>query len=154
MPQDIIEFYRKRDDYGFFSNFAPYPVTINGKTWPTTEHYFQAQKFAGLPHEETIRQAASAKEAATMGRCFSPIRKDWEQVKDDVMRTALKAKFGQHPKLKRLLLETGTAHLVEHTQNDCYWGDGGNGSGQNMLGQLLMERREQLARPKPIFCNF
>jgi predicted NAD-dependent protein-ADP-ribosyltransferase YbiA (DUF1768 family) len=43
-----------------------------------------------------------------------------------------------------LLLGTGEAELVEHTRNDNYWGDGGDGTGKNRLGQLLIELREEL----------
>jgi ribA/ribD-fused uncharacterized protein len=60
------------------------------------------------------------------------------------MSKALTAKFTQHPELKALLLGTGDARLVEHTENDSYWGDGGNGRGRNMLGQLLMQLRTKL----------
>ena len=65
---------------------------------------------------------------------------------DDIMREALRAKFEQHPKLRSLLLATGDAALVEHTRNDRYWADAGDGTGKNRLGQLLMELREQLRR--------
>ena len=82
---------------------------------------------------------------AKMGRDRSrPLRSDWEQVKDDVMRVALAAKFAQHPTLAQLLISTSAADLVEHTKNDAYWGDGGDGSGLNRLGQLLMELRSKL----------
>jgi hypothetical protein len=43
-----------------------------------------------------------------------------------------------------ILLGTGDAEIVEHTENDDYWGDGGDGSGTNKLGQILMRVREQL----------
>jgi N-glycosidase YbiA len=43
-----IHFYRVNDRYGEFSNFAPCPIELNGRHWPTSEHYFQAQKFALL----------------------------------------------------------------------------------------------------------
>jgi len=52
------------------------------------------------------------------------------------------AKFEQHAGLRELLLSTGEAKLVEHTERDDYWGDGGDGSGRNGLGRLLMEVRE------------
>jgi ribA/ribD-fused uncharacterized protein len=65
-------------------------------------------------------------------------------VKDDVMRRALRAKFEQNPELREQLLATGEAHLIEHTATDSYWGDGGDGSGLNRLGELLMELRAQL----------
>ena len=60
------------------------------------------------------------------------------------MREALRAKFTQHPALRSLLLSTGDETIVEHTENDNYWGDGGDGSGRNRLGVLLMELREKL----------
>jgi ribA/ribD-fused uncharacterized protein len=141
----VIEFYRTGDDYGEFSNFAAYPIVVNGVEWPTSEHYFQAQKFAGTPHEEAVRLADSPMTAAKMGRERSrPLRADWEAVKDDIMREAVHAKFSQHPKLLGLLLSTHDAEIVEHTTNDAYWGDGGDGSGKNMLGRILMEVRRQL----------
>lgn len=140
-----ILFYRVNEPYGAFSNFSAHPFKLNGKTWPTTEHYFQAQKFAGTAHESEIRALSSPMMAARAGRSRKrPLRPDWERVKDDVMRQALKAKFTQHADLRELLLSTGDAHLVEHTANDRYWADGGDGSGRNRLGELLVELRAQL----------
>jgi N-glycosidase YbiA len=140
-----ILFYRVNEPYGEFSNFAPYPLELKGKAWPTSEHYFQAQKFAGTDQEEAIRRAESPVVAATLGRSREQmLRLGWEGVKDDIMRDALRAKFTQHPQLQALLLATGDAELVEHTTNDRYWADGGDGGGKNRLGQLLMELRTQL----------
>ena len=73
-----------------------------------------------------------------------PLRRDWESVKDQVMLEAVRAKFTQHDDLREVLLGTGDAKLVEHTENDNYWGDGGDGSGKNRLGQLLMQLRAEL----------
>ncbi len=143
---NTINFYRVSDAYGEFSNFAPYPITIDGKVWPTTEHYFQGRKFPGTEHEEAIRTTHSPMIAARMGRSRQrPLRPDWDAVKDEIMLEAVRAKFAQHPKLAALLLSTGTARLVEHTKNDRYWGDGGDGSGKNRLGEILMRVREELA---------
>ena len=64
------------------------------------------------------------------------------------MRRALDAKFTQHGKLKRRLLATGAATLIEHTRNDRDWADGGDGSGLNRLGVLLMELRDRLREGK------
>ena len=137
-----INFYRLNEPYGGFSNFSPHPFELKGVIWPTSEHYFQAQKFAGTEHEEEIRLAKSPMIAARMGRSRGrPLRGDWERVKEDIMREALQAKFEQQPALKALLLSTDDSELVEHTKNDAYWGDGGDGTGKNRLGQLLMELR-------------
>jgi len=140
-----ILFYRVDEPYGGFSNFSPHPVELEGRVWPTSEHYFQAQKFAGTEHEEAVRLAKSPMVAARMGRSRArPLRPDWESVKDEIMREVLRAKFAQHDSLRSLLLSTGDAELVEHTTKDRYWADGGNGSGKNRLGQLLMELRSEL----------
>lgn len=144
-----IRFSRVNDRYGCFSNFAPYPIRLKGKIWPTVEHYFQAQKFAGSEYEDAIRLAISPAVAAHMGRDRAkPIRLDWDEVKNDIMREAVLAKFTQHTKLRERLLDTGDAILVEHTRRDRYWGDGGDGHGKNMIGRILMGVRDQLKQPK------
>src|SRR5215471_15041120 len=99
-----ILFYRVSEPYGEFSNFAPCPVKLKGHNWPTTEHYFQAQKFAGTEHEHAIRKTKSPMIAARLGRSRKhPLRKDWESAKDNVMPEALRAKFTQHADLRALL---------------------------------------------------
>src|SRR6187455_459542 len=100
-----IEFYSTGDEYGEFSNFAAFPFTLDGKQWPTSEHYFQAQKFSDEAYRERIRQASSPMIAARLGRSRSvPIRSDWEKVKLDVMRAAVREKFSAHAQLIMLLL--------------------------------------------------
>jgi N-glycosidase YbiA len=141
----IIRFYSVSGEYGCISNFSPHPIVLKGRTWPTSEHYFQAQKFAGTSDEEEVRQAKSPRVAARMGRSRKrPLRKDWEAVKDQIMYEAVRAKFTQHADLRAILLGTGDAEIVEHTENDAYWGDGGDGTGKNRLGQILMKVREGL----------
>ena len=123
------------------------PVTILYRpVGPKELDLIAASGFRAFPsHEETVRQAKSPMIAARLGRSRAhPLRTDWETVKDEIMREALRAKFTQHPRLFSLLLATGDANLVEHTNNDSYWGDGGDGTGRNRLGELLMELRGQL----------
>ncbi|GHO83662.1 NADAR family protein [Dictyobacter formicarum] len=142
----MISFYSAREEpYGCFSNFSRHGIKIDGVWWPTSEHYFQAQKFAGTPHEEAVRRAYSPKQAAEMGRDRSrPLRSDWESVKDDVMLRAVLRKFETHAELRELLLSTGDEEIVENAPGDYYWGVGRDGSGQNKLGQILMEVRSIL----------
>jgi hypothetical protein len=146
MPDTTIYFYSDRErPYGCFSNFSRHGFVLDGNYWPTSEHYFQGQKFAGTPHEDQIRAAPTPKIAAEMGRDRKrPLRPDWEQVKDDVMRRAVRAKFQTHADIREILLGTGDAPLVENAPGDYYWGCGKDGSGKNRLGQILMEVREAL----------
>jgi len=146
--KEVINFYSTKDAYGCFSNFARYPFELDGKKWLTTEHYFQAQKFPdNRDYQERIRSEKSPMVAARMGRSrLHVLRRDWEEVKDELMKKAVLAKFSQHDELRKILLSTGDALLVEHTSKDSYWGDGGDGSGKNKLGQILMEVREIFAK--------
>lgn len=143
-----IFFYSTKDAFGEFSNFSAHPFDLDGKRWRTTEHYFQAQKFNDVEYQEKIRLTASPMVAARLGRSRAvPIRTDWESLKDDVMRAAVKAKFAAHQELQQLLLSTGDEPLIEKTTKDHYWGCGTSGTGKNMLGIILMEVRASL-RPK------
>lgn len=68
--------------------------------------------------EETIRRAETPGEAKKLGQTRKvTLRSDWEQVKDDIMRECLRAKFTQHENIRMTLLKTGDALLVEHTRN-------------------------------------
>ena len=148
--QSVIQFYSVSDEYGEFSNFAAFSIKLKGKRWPTSEHYFQAQKFKDVGHQEEIRKAKTPMIAARLGRDRKKkLRRDWDSVRDNVMREAVLAKFTQHKELKAILLATGEAKLVENTANDAYWGDGGDGSGKNMLGRILMEVRDKLRVVEP-----
>jgi ribA/ribD-fused uncharacterized protein len=141
----VINFYSTKGEYGCFSNFSRHSVFLRGKYWRTSEHFFQAQKFHGTEHEEAVRQCKTPRQAADLGRSRKlPLRRDWEAVKDQVMLETVRAKFTQHEDLKAILLGTGDATLVEHTANDSYWADGGDGTGLNRLGQILMTVREEL----------
>ena len=148
-----ILFYNRGEPYFEFTNFFLAVVHIDNEDWLTTEHYYQAQKFVGTSLVRTIRLMERPREAFNMSRDprYSHLcRSDWEEVKEDVMFKALQAKFTQHEHLKKLLLDTKDRVLVEHSPYDSYWGDGGDGSGKNRLGELLMRLRKDLTfRPTP-----
>lgn len=140
-----IYFYTKLDEYGEFSNFSHHGIEMNGLWWPTVEHYFQAQKFEDSEYQEKIRNAASSKQAAELGRSRKlPIRDDWEAVKDELMSQAVLKKFETHEKLAELLLSTGDQDIVENAPGDYYWGCGKDGTGLNKLGHILVKVRSQL----------
>lgn len=142
----MIQFYRAQGAFGFLSNYYAAPMLLDGLLWPTVEHYFQAQKF---PHDEALREKIRTTPAPDAAKRVawqqSDVRSDWNSLRDDVMRTALRAKFGQHADLRAALLATGHAQLVEHTERDAYWGDGGDGSGVSRMSDLLDAVRAELA---------
>src|SRR5215469_8575747 len=138
-----IYFYSAREQpYGCFSNFSAHGFEQDGLYWPTSEHYFQAQKFAGTPQAEAVRRATSPKQAAMRGRSRQhPLRSDWEQVKDEIMLRGVLRKFETHDSIRAILLGTGDEEIIENAPHDYYWGCGQDGSGKNMLGKTLIQVR-------------
>eukprot|EP01062_Namystynia_karyoxenos_P081112 TRINITY_DN8853_c0_g1_i1.p1 TRINITY_DN8853_c0_g1~~TRINITY_DN8853_c0_g1_i1.p1 ORF type:complete len:922 (+),score=315.71 TRINITY_DN8853_c0_g1_i1:115-2766(+) len=125
-------------------SFWDAPIMLKGVRWPTIEHYFQAQKFAGTEHEEAVRLAETCDQCVKMGReRHRPLRKDWEEVKDFVMFQAQQAKYEQNPACARRLLSTGTRPLCFRMETDKYWGTWG-GEGLNMLGRVIARARMEL----------
>ncbi len=140
-----IYFYSTREEYGCFSNFSSHGFKLDGLYWFTSEHYFQAQKFIGTPHFEQIRLVKTPKDAAKMGRERTrPLRQDWENVKNDIMRKAVLRKFQTHADIREILLSTKNQEIIENSPIDTYWGCGADGTGKNMLGIILMEVRDLL----------
>jgi len=144
-----VNFYEKQAPFYEFTNFYYAPIMIDHKLWPTTEHYFQAQKFTDQQIQEEIRLSLTPRNAFDLANKTykNKVRSDWKTVNVDVMQKVLPYKFKQHENLKQLLLKTNNRTIVEHTKNDTFWGDGGDGSGKNMLGKLLMEVRATLQVP-------
>ena len=98
-----------------------------------------------MEHESLIRKSNSPMIAARMEQDRKrPLRRDWESVKDRIMRDGVLAKFTQHHDLRAILLNTGDAEIGEHNVNDRYRGDGGDGSGRNILGIIMIKIREKL----------
>lgn len=180
-PEGVLWFYEKDEPYYQFTNFWPnlgrdpstgrvrnavdnFVLSIDGELWPTAEHYYQAAKFSNplnpLPEiRDKIRRLGTPREA------FEFVRGDMEEHvdsswwhkdahKEEAMLRAVRAKFTQNPSLSDLLVGTEELILVEHTENDSFWGDGNGvppfpdgqrwGPGKNNLGQILMVVRNEL----------
>jgi N-glycosidase YbiA len=141
-------FYKVSEPYGCFSNFSPHPVDLDGYTWPTSEHFYQAQKYQGTHHQALcakIRQAPTPEAAAAIGRgAIAPLRADWDQVKSQVMYQVVKEKFSVHADIRDILLSTGELLIVENSPTDSYWGCGPDQNGHNQLGKILMQVRQEL----------
>lgn len=145
-PKQIYFYSKHREHYGF-TNFSPHPVEYLGKRYPTSEHLFQALKFVHRPNlMEHIRTCDPRPSMAlSEARRFNQeSRSDWGKENITAMDTALYYKFTQNRRLRRELLGTGEAELIEGSYKDSFWGCGPDGKGRNELGKSLMRLRKQL----------
>lgn len=145
----------------FLSNFWPATVMHGGIVFPTVENFYQAMK-VDKTDMDTRRQfqSLSAAEAKKKGKQIAK-RKDWtNDMALNVMLYGLRAKFAQGSELAGKLLATGDQQLVETNYwHDTFWGKctcaKHAGNGENKLGILLMQVREELKNnggggtPKP-----
>jgi ribA/ribD-fused uncharacterized protein len=134
-------------DYRFLSNFHPVEVELNGVTYPSVEHAYQASKTLDGSQRDAIRRRQTAGQAKKMGQGVK-LRRDWNNVKVKIMEHVLRQKF-EKDELKKQLLATGDAELIEgNTWGDNFWGmvKGHDGKfyGKNNLGRLLMKIRQDL----------
>ena len=120
------------------------PLLIDGLEWPHSEGYFQAMKAFGTYDWEYARAKIAhcdPLDSWSVGQRLK-LRNDWDQVKDQIMMTAIREKF-KDPYLKALLISTKDYPLVQ--LNRCrYWGSGPDGKGLNKLGVLLENLRDEI----------
>jgi ribA/ribD-fused uncharacterized protein len=146
---DLIQYkqiaFKKEDPtWGFLSNFYPYPIVDEtGMFWPSSEHYYQAHKTLDDRLWGAFQDEPDPAVSRRMGRKLR-IRHDWDRVKEDVMREAIRLKFSPDTHLANCLLSSQEDHLLELAPWDEFWGSGEHGTGLNRLGWILMERRYEL----------
>jgi len=143
MESEILSF---DGEFAFLSNFSPSLLEYEGLTYPTLEHAFQAAKSLDPARRIEIAELPTPGLAKRAGRKVA-CRSDWDAVRVEVMRELLRIKFAPGSPLAAQLLATGDRRLVEgNWWNDRFWGVC-RGVGRNMLGELLMQIRADLARP-------
>lgn len=127
--------------YIFLSNFWPAPVMLDSVLYPTVEHAYQAAKRNDPDYRSYVLAAPKANIAKSRGR--GKEGPDWYARNKFVMKDLLRQKFAE-PSLRAKLLATGDVELIEGNYwGDIFWGVC-DGKGQNWLGKLLMEVRQEI----------
>lgn len=139
-----IKFYNEDSPFYELTNFYEgTPIMVNNEIFKTAEHYYQWQKFIDPVAKLRIIQSKTASLAIDMANNNKHlIIPNFN--KNLAMLNALRAKFSQYETLGQILLSTDNNQLIEHNMLDDYWSDGGDGSGQNQFGKLLMQVRSEL----------
>ncbi len=146
-------------DSSCFSQWYSSSFSINGVAFKTAEHwmmYEKARLFEDDKIQEKILLSNSPGAAKALGREVSGFSQSiWDDQKVSIVTKGNYHKFSQNESLKHFLLNTGERVLVEASPVDKIWGIGLAGNhdhshnphkwkGQNLLGFVLMEVRDQL----------
>ena len=151
----IIWINKVAEKYGWMGNMAPYPITVEGKIWRTSEALFQGMRFDDEVIKEIIRQEKSPMGAKMKAKKYSGqmVVVPMSDLDVEQMKKCVRLKFDQHPALKKMLLDTVGSYIYEDIGNrkgerHKFWGvkkiSENEGDGQNMMGRILMELRDEL----------
>jgi len=152
LRREAVVFHKTKERWGELSNMASgFPLVVVGSVWPSSEALYQACRFPHLPDVQlSIAQQTSAMAAKMKSKPHrSESREDWPRIRVRIMRWVLRVKLAQHMNsFGGVLLATGDASIVERSTKDRYWGamesEDGTLEGENVLGRLLMELRDEL----------
>ena len=129
-------------------NFSPFGLIMNDLFFSTSEHAFQYLKFVDTNKElaEKIRTALSPDDARNIAHENKQYRpSNWSELKYNKMKEVLKLKVSQNPKVKEVLLNTNNLIIAECCiDEDTDWGIDNNNQGENHLGNIWMDIREEL----------
>jgi ribA/ribD-fused uncharacterized protein len=138
--ENVIDIFRGK--YAFLSNMSSSKFVVDGIKYNSVENFFQAQKTLDLEERKRIAEMSPV-DAKRAGRKVS-LRKDWNDIRLEIMETGLRMKF-KNPFLRKLLLNTGSSMLIEgNNYGDRFWGKV-DGIGNNHLGELLMSVRADIS---------
>lgn len=137
----MIEMFR--GEFSFLSNFYDVEIKYGSLRFKNVESAFQALKSKDY-NVRKMFENLSGSESKKLGRRIE-LRKDWSEIKDNVMEYLVRLKF-KDERLRRMLLATGEQPLIEGNYwNDRYWGvDLKSGIGENKLGKILMKVRKDI----------
>lgn len=140
---EVAAFCRVRDDWGQFSNFARCELTVDGRTWRSSEALYQALRFPGLPElQRRIFQAPDPFAVKQIAKeHYASSRDDWMAgARLSAMAWTLGVKARQWAPFSRQLLASVGQPIVEVSRIDGFWGARPDAEilfGVNALGQLL-----------------
>lgn len=131
------------EEYSFLSNFYKCSVTVDGVTYPSSEHAYMAEKTTDKLEKQKIANIPKCSDVKKYGSGEMIISKPyWDEYRLIAMMKVLMAKFTQNPDLRDKLLATGNKTLSEvNWWNDKFWGEDEKGEGKTMLGECLMAVR-------------
>ncbi len=147
-PVDLSPIEGFKRPYDFLSNTSAFPIVIDNIYYMTAEHAFQAHRVLSPKKREIVALSPTPEQARLLGQRL-PLRDDWEEVKDEVMRKILEVKFSSN-QLRPALIQLADRQIINsNTSHDQYWGDCTCHShesvpGENRLGKMLMSLRDDL----------
>lgn len=150
MENKILFCHAEDPEYGFLSNMYLQKMVYAGDVWTSAEHCYQAQKFTHIPKiYKEVCSAVSGNVARDLAKKYKHQRhENWNEVKEELLFDIMKIKFTTIPEMSHKLLATNNAVLIKSVPDDPFWGVLPDGTGENMMGEMIMNIRTFLKENK------
>jgi ribA/ribD-fused uncharacterized protein len=137
--------------YIYFSPYTAHAIEVDGVIYPTVEHAYQCLRYQDQKIVEEIKSACSPVKAWEISTKYKHLQiPDFRARKREAMKMLMRAKLEQHEEVRTALINSGDLLIVKHIDTyppgDGYWDDGEDGKGENQMGKIWMELREELRR--------
>lgn len=137
--------------YIYFSPYTAHAIELDGVIYPTVEHAYQCQRYTD---PEIIKEIISARSPVKAWETSSKYKHlqipefKKEEYKLEVMKKLMKLKALQHEEVRKALRDSGDLKIVKHIvtfpPGDGFWDDGEDGKGENQIGKMWMQIRDEL----------
>lgn len=157
--KSVFCFHNPDEENAYLSNWFFSPFSVDGTRYSSMEQYMMHRKALTFADEEIAGKIMATHDFAKIKALGRQVRnfdnRIWNGIRQIVIYEGLLEKFRQNPDLKRQLLATGDALLVECAYGDKIWANGlgmedphredmDHWRGQNLLGFALMQVRQKL----------
>lgn len=133
-------------DYKCFSNFYPCKFVYAHRQFNCTEQAFMWMKAMTFNDNETAAKILNETDPLKIKRLGREVKNyddtKWNEIRYNIMYQVNMAKYFHNKDLRKLLIDTKDAYLFENSPFDYIWGVGKKGTGQNLLGKVLMDIRK------------
>ncbi len=133
----------------YFSPYTGHALEIDGVVYPTIEHAYQCARYDNSEIRKEIREASSAVNAWKTSCKYKDQQKEgFRERKFETMKSFMRIKLEQHEDVKNALQESGNQIIVKHIisgpPGDGVWDDGADRLGENRMGKMWMELRDEI----------
>lgn len=137
--------------YIYFSPYTSHAIELNGVLYSTVEHAYQCQRYENPEIINEIKSATSPVKAWQISSKYKQLSKpDFQSKKVEIMKELMRQKALQHQEVMQALLDSADLKIVKHIYTyppgDGFWDDGQSGEGQNIMGKIWMELRDEFRK--------
>lgn len=127
--------YGPNSKISYLSNYSQHTIVTPRGQFSTAEAALHAYKSDDIDYIQKQRYSTSPSASRYLAKTCKQTDR-WLSIRTQCMYDILNDKLERHSEIKKLLINTGLRPITFYSSQDTFWGNGGDGSGSNVLGTL------------------